>query len=66
MKHNYYLVSLLSAIIFLASCSNVDYKKSKSGLLYKIIRKGNSNDPIAKPGNVIKLNFIPMLSNIRI
>jgi len=58
MKHNYYLVSLLAAIVFLASCSNVDYKKSKSGLLYKIIRKGNSNDPVAKPGNVIKLNFI--------
>jgi FKBP-type peptidyl-prolyl cis-trans isomerase len=63
MKHNYYLVSLLAVIVFMASCSNVDYRKSKTGLLYKIIKKGNSSDPIAKPGNVVKLHFIQKLND---
>ncbi|TMI97542.1 MAG: FKBP-type peptidyl-prolyl cis-trans isomerase [Bacteroidetes bacterium] len=63
MKHKYFLLAVLAAVVSMTSCSNVDYNKTKSGLLYKIIKKGNSSDPIAKPGNVIKLHFVQKLND---
>jgi FKBP-type peptidyl-prolyl cis-trans isomerase len=44
-------------------CGNLDYKKTKSGLLYKIISSGNSKGPVAKDKNVIKLNLVAKLND---
>jgi FKBP-type peptidyl-prolyl cis-trans isomerase FkpA len=48
------ILFLLMAAVMLASCSS-NYKKTKSGLLYKIFSDGKG--PVAKRGQVIKLNF---------
>lgn len=38
------------------SCTNAGFKKTKSGLLYKIYSDGKG--PVAKKGNFLKLNFV--------
>jgi len=64
MKHSRYLSLLaVAAIVLSAGCNNIDYKKTKTGLLYKIAKSGNSKDSIAKPGSVIKLNFTEKLND---
>lgn len=50
------LSSLLVAILF-AGCSGGSYKKTKSGLLYKIISTDKSQ-PVVKRGNILKLHFM--------
>jgi len=45
-----------------ASCSNTEYRKTKSGLLYKIFRS-NNKDSVAKTGNYIKLNFVQKVND---
>lgn len=49
------ILFFLFAAAVLAGCSNNQYKKSKSGLLYKIY--SDEKGPIAKRGQVIKLHF---------
>ncbi len=53
----YFLVSLtVAAALAFTSCkSNVDYKKTKSGIMYKIF--STTKDSVAKPGNIMKINF---------
>ncbi len=55
MKRVNYLFVLLAAVSFMAGCKNVNFKKSKSGLLYKIF-PGNSKDSI-KTGSIVKFNY---------
>jgi FKBP-type peptidyl-prolyl cis-trans isomerase FkpA len=62
MKNNNYWVSILAAIV-IASCNNVDYKKTKSGLLYKIISSGNQNNPVAKENQYLKFNVVTKLND---
>lgn len=49
------LFLLVAAAAVLAACNNNQYKKSRSGLLYKIYSDGKN--PVAKKGQVIKLQF---------
>src|SRR5215831_16582409 len=63
MKHNNYLLSVLGAVIFLAGCGNMDYKKTKSGLMYKIISSGNSSSPVAKVNSYLKFNVVSKLND---
>lgn len=49
------LFLLVAAAAVLAACNNNQYKKSRSGLLYKIYSDGKG--PVAKRGQVIKLQF---------
>ena len=52
----YFLVSMLALAIAFTSCkNNVDYKRTKSGIMYKIF--SDSKDSLVKPGNIMKLNF---------
>lgn len=52
----YFLVSLTVAALAFTSCkSNADYKKTKSGIMYKIF--STTKDSVAKPGNIMKINF---------
>ena len=64
MKYNLSLLSFLSVMIFtIAGCGNLDYKKTKSGLLYKIISSGNSKNPVAKENNYLKFNVVTKLND---
>ena len=64
MKHSHYLsFPAVAAMILLAGCKNVDFIKTKTGLLYKIAKTGNSKDLAANPGSVIKLNFTEKLND---
>ena len=64
MKYNLSLLSFLSVMIFtIVGCGNLDYKKTKSGLLYKIISSGNSNNPVAKENNYLKFNVVTKLND---
>ncbi|HTE10625.1 MAG TPA: hypothetical protein VK645_06635, partial [Chitinophagaceae bacterium] len=52
----YFLVSMLALAVAFTSCkNNVDYKRTKSGIMYKIF--SDSKDSLVKPGNIMKLNF---------
>lgn len=62
MKYNNYFM-LLAAVIVAAGCGNLDYKKTKTGLLYKIISSGNSKEPLAKENNYIKFNITYKLND---
>ncbi|MFT3934595.1 MAG: FKBP-type peptidyl-prolyl cis-trans isomerase [Chitinophagaceae bacterium] len=51
-----FLVLLAAAVLAFASCkSNIDFKKTKSGLMYKIFSDGK--DSLVKQGNIIKINY---------
>jgi len=52
----YFLVSVTAAAAALTSCKNsADYKKTKSGVMYKIF--SDEKDSVVKAGNVMKINF---------
>ncbi len=56
MKKINSILGLAVAALLLASCgNNLGYKKTKSGLLYKIISTGK--DTLVKDGNIIKFNI---------
>jgi len=56
MKKINSILCLAAAALMLASCgNNMGYKKTKSGLLYKII--GNGKDSLVKDGNILKFNI---------
>lgn len=61
MKTSYYLLLLLSLTAF-ASCGKLDYKKTRTGLLYKII-PGSGHDSIARAGDWIKIHFVQTRDN---
>lgn len=50
------------AVISLAACNRVGYKKTKSGLLYKIV-PGNGKDSLIKPGQIAKFHFTTKLND---
>jgi len=63
MKHYTYLASVLAAVVIIAGCNRLDYKKTKSGLLYKIISSGNQNNPVAKENDYLKFNVMTKLND---
>ena len=56
MKKINYVLVVIAALSFIVACKNINYKKTKSGLLYKIF-PSDSKDSLAKPGNWVKLHF---------
>jgi FKBP-type peptidyl-prolyl cis-trans isomerase len=64
MKYNLSLLSFLMVMIFtIAGCGSLDYKKTKSGLLYKIISSGNSKNAVAKENSYLKFNVVTKLND---
>jgi FKBP-type peptidyl-prolyl cis-trans isomerase FkpA len=57
-----YSLTMIALVVLTASCSNTSYKKTKSGLLYKIIASG-SKDSTVKPNQWLKLNFVQKLND---
>ena len=60
-KFSSYLFVLV-AMVAAFSCTNTGFKKTKSGLLYKIISDGKNN-PQVKVGEFIKINYIQKLKD---
>jgi FKBP-type peptidyl-prolyl cis-trans isomerase len=58
MKKTTLILSALSMLAFTA-CKNSGFKKTKSGLLYKIVESGKG--PLVKRGDVIKIQFVHKL-----
>lgn len=59
MKKTTLLLSALSVLLLASACKNSGFKKTKSGLLYKIIPTGSG--PLVKRGDVIKIQFVHKL-----
>lgn len=57
----YFSIIGIALTAMATSCGQVSFKKTKSGLLYKII-SGNSKDSV-KPGQWLKLNFSQKLND---
>lgn len=57
MKTTIKLMITSAFLLILSGCDKSSYKKTKSGLVYKLI-PGGSHDSVAKAGNVVKLHFI--------
>lgn len=62
MKRINYLLVLIAALSLAPSCKNVNFKKTKSGLLYKIISSG-SKDSVAGGNDWLKLHFTQKLND---
>lgn len=56
MKKTTLLLSTLCLLLLASACKNSGFKKTKSGLLYKIIPSGNG--PLIKRGDAIKLTYV--------
>ncbi len=54
-KINYWLMALIAVLLFTVACNKVNYRKTKSGLLYKIFPADNK-DPLIKTGQYVKFN----------
>jgi FKBP-type peptidyl-prolyl cis-trans isomerase FkpA len=62
MKTVYYSLIMIASLAMAASCNNVSYQKTKSGLLYKIF-SSDSKDSLAKPGNWLKVQYVNKIND---
>jgi FKBP-type peptidyl-prolyl cis-trans isomerase FkpA len=62
MKPVYYLFMLFAFVAVSSSCNRIDYRKTKSGLVYKII-PSSGKDSALKNGDWLKINFIQKLND---
>lgn len=56
MKAIYFLVTVMAVGLSIVSCDQVSYKKTKSGLAYKIF-PGGGKDSLIKVGQVVKFHY---------
>jgi FKBP-type peptidyl-prolyl cis-trans isomerase FkpA len=56
MKQFFYLLTIIVCIAVISSCNSVEYKKTRTGLLYKIIPGGAKDS--TKPGDWLKIQYI--------
>jgi len=61
MKRTHYLWIAIAALTF-SACNGVSYKKTKSGLLYKIIPSG-TKDSVARVGDWLKLDYVQKIDD---
>ena len=61
-RFNLFLVAVISISAGLVSCGKVDYKKTSTGLLYKLY-SGGGKDSLMKPGQAVKFNIITKLND---
>lgn len=62
MKTKITLIIASAIILALTGCDQLSYKKTKSGLVYKLI-SGGSKDSVAKTGNIVKFHFTRKLND---
>jgi FKBP-type peptidyl-prolyl cis-trans isomerase FkpA len=51
----------LASLAVLSACNNTSYKKTSSGLMYKIYSKGSG--PLVKPGEVLKVHYVQKIND---
>jgi FKBP-type peptidyl-prolyl cis-trans isomerase len=56
MKRINYLLVVIAALSFTVACKNVNYKKTKSGLLYKIF-PAKGKDSLIRNGQIVKFHY---------
>jgi FKBP-type peptidyl-prolyl cis-trans isomerase FkpA len=56
MKKVNYLILVIAALTLTVACNKISYRKTKSGLVYKIFPSG-SNDSLLKDGQIVKFNY---------
>ncbi|MET0463609.1 MAG: FKBP-type peptidyl-prolyl cis-trans isomerase [Chitinophagaceae bacterium] len=61
MKRTHYLWIAIAALA-ISACNGVNYQKTKSGLLYKII-SSSSKDSVARVGDWIKVNYVQKIDD---
>lgn len=61
MKTVYSSLMMIALVAMVSSCSKVSYKKTKSGLLYKI--NSTTKDSLVKDGDWMKLHFVQKLND---
>jgi FKBP-type peptidyl-prolyl cis-trans isomerase FkpA len=59
MKQTTLVLTALAVLLLGTACKNSGFKKTKSGLLYKIVANGKG--PLVKRGDIIKLHFVHKL-----
>lgn len=62
MKKVYFSFLVIALAALAVSCNSQSYKKTKSGMLYKII-SSNNKDSVVKEGDWIKLNYVQKLND---
>jgi len=62
MKRINYLLVVLAALSFTVACKNVNYKKAKGGLLYKIF-PAKGNDSLIRNGQIAKFHYTVKLND---
>src|SRR6188474_638450 len=55
MKKINYLLMLIAVLSFTVACNKTNYRKTKSGLLYKLYAADNK-EPLIKTGQFVKFN----------
>lgn len=70
MLHNYNKINMtkitsiflsLCSLVILAACSSTDYKKTPSGIMYKIASAGSG--PLVKKGEILKFHYSQKLND---
>ncbi|MDP4264374.1 MAG: FKBP-type peptidyl-prolyl cis-trans isomerase [Bacteroidota bacterium] len=56
MKRINYLLVIITALSFTIGCKNADFRKTKSGLVYKLF-PGKGKDSLIRAGQVVKFNY---------
>jgi FKBP-type peptidyl-prolyl cis-trans isomerase FkpA len=62
MKRLNFFFVVVIAIACGVSCGKIDYRKTSTGLLYKLF-PGNGKDSLMKPGQAVKFNIITKLND---
>lgn len=62
MKPIFVSIVLIASMALVSSCNNINYQKTKSGMLYKII-SSNAKDSTVKEGEYLKLHFTQKLND---
>jgi FKBP-type peptidyl-prolyl cis-trans isomerase FkpA len=61
MKKATYLLLFMTVIVGMSCNNNMGYKKTKSGILYKMVITGK--DSVAKEGNVLKIQYTQKIND---
>lgn len=62
MKRINYLLIVITALVVTAGCNKVSYKKTKSGLLYKVV-PAKGKDSLIKNGQIVKFHVFAKLED---
>jgi FKBP-type peptidyl-prolyl cis-trans isomerase FkpA len=62
MKKLNYVLLMIAPLALVISCGKMSYRKTKSGLVYKIF-PSNGKDSLIKPGEIAKFQFVAKLND---